>query len=376
MRALPLAIAAVAVGLLAGAAWWLLDRQASDRREDPGLAVPGFATRVEAIDDIELRGAGGEVLLHIEKVDGTWVMPDRDGWPANQREVSRALFRLGQARRIEAKTRNPALHARLGVEDVASPGAKGTELRLQGGGEPVHLVVGNNHPSLGGSYVRIGDDPQAWLLDQDIGPAREPTDWLDRRLLDIPMARVEEVRVTPAKGRGFRLSRVDDRFSLDGQPPAAMTDPDAGNGTAGVPDQLPFDDLAVDTGAEPIQVVEFIGVDGVVIRLEAWRDDRGTWARLAATLDEAAALAWFEQSAAAGEAEAVEPQAAEPSEVAAGEDAAAEPTDAAPPAERVAGLRARVDAWQASFEGRQFLLPPYKAAPLMRSRNDYLAGTR
>ena len=46
------------------------------------------------------------------------------------------------------------------------------------------------------------------------------------------------------------------------------------------------------------------------------------------------------------------------------------------PAERVAALRSRVEAWQASFEGRQFLLPPYKAAPLMRSRNDYLAGTR
>lgn len=375
MRALPLAIAAVAVGLLAGAAWWLLDRQASDSREGPGLALPGFAERVEAFDDIEVRGAGGAVLMHIEKVDGTWVMPDRDRWPANQREVSRALFRLGQARRIEAKTRNPALHARLGVEDVASPEAKGTELRLQGGGDPVRLVVGNNHPSLGGSYVRIGDDPQAWLLDEDIGPAREPTDWLDRRLLDIPMARIEEVRVAPASGRGFRLSRVDDRFSLDGQPPASMTDPDAGNGTAGVPDQLPFDDLALDGGAEATQVVEFIGVDGVVVRMEAWRDARGTWARLGATLDEAQALAWFEQSDAAA------PEVAAASEDADGEGAdadvsAADPAVATPPAGRVAELRARVDAWQASFEGRQFLLPPYKAAPLMRSRNDYLAGTR
>ncbi len=362
MRAKALALAAIAVGLLAGAAWWLLDRQATDRREAPGLALPGFAERLEAIDDIELRGAGGEALLRIEKHDGTWVMPDRDGWPANQREVSRALFRLGQARRIEAKTRNPALHARLGVEDVASPDAKGTELRLQGGGDPVRLVVGNNHPSLGGSYVRIGDDPQAWLLDEDIGPAREPTDWLDRRLLDIPMARIEEVRVAPARGRGFRLSRVDDRFSLDGQPPAVMTDPDAGNGTAGVPDQLPFDDLALDSGAEPTQVIQFIGVDGVAVRVEAWQDTRGTWARLSATLDEAAALAWFRQSAAAGE----------PAE----DDAEAEPADTTAPAERVAELRARVDAWQASFEGRQFLLPPYKAAPLMRSRNDYLAGAR
>jgi hypothetical protein len=400
VRLKSLAVAGVVVLALAGAAWWLLERESAGASQEPGLALPGFAGRVGAIDEIEVRGAGDVVLVRIEKHDGTWRMPARDGWPANQREVSRALFRLGEARRIEAKTRNPDLHARLGVESIASPGAKGTELRLDGGeGGPVRLVVGNNHPALGGSYVRLGDDPQAWLLDEDIGPAREPTDWLDRRLIDIPMARIEEVRIAPAGGRAFRLSRVEDRFSLDGQPPAAMTDPDAGNGTAGFTDQLPFDDLAADSGAKATQVADFIGVDGVTVRISAWKDERGTWARLSATLDEARALAWFEQADAAAAAAAEKSAAgdatgdADPSEIAAnaiaandtaasetaGSEADASDTDAAattPPAERVAALRAKVEAWQANLDGRQFLLPPYKAAPLMRSRDDYLAGTR
>lgn len=382
MRLKSLAVAGVVVLALAGTAWWLLDRESAGVSEAPGPALPGFAARVEAIDEIEVRGAGDAVLVRIEKQDGTWRMPARDGWPANQREVSRALFRLGEARRIEAKTRNPGLHARLGVEAIASPEAKGAELRLDGGeGGPVRLVVGNNHPSLGGSYVRLGDDPQAWLLDEDIGPAREPTDWLDRRLIDIPMARIEEVRIAPAGGRAFRLSRVEDRFSLDGQPPTAMTDPDAGNGTAGFTDQLPFDDLAADSGAQATQVADFIGVDGVTVRIAAWEDGRGTWARLSATLDETRALAWFEQAdAAAGDAATgdTDPSDTAASEAAGSEadasDTAAAPTT--PPAERVAALRAKVQAWQANLDGRQFLLPPYKAAPLMRSRNDYLAGTR
>jgi hypothetical protein len=348
MRGRPLALAAVAVLALAGSAWWLLERQASGDAVEAGLLLPGFDARIEAIERIEVFVAGDQARVSIEKQDGTWVMPDRDGWPANQREVSKALFRLAEARRIEPKTRDPKRHARLGVEAVAAPDAKGAELRLSGGGEPVRLVVGNNHPSLGGSYVRLGDDPQAWLLDEDIAPAREPADWLDRRLLDIPLARIEEVRVAPSTGRAFRLARVEDRFSLDGRPPAVMTDPDAGNGTAGFTDQLPFDDLATDGDTEATQVVDFIGVDGVAVRVAAWRDERGTWARLSASLDEARALAWFEQ------AEAAE----------------------AGPAERVAALRAQVEAWQSRFAGRRFLLPPYKAAPLMRSRNDYLAGSR
>ena len=371
MRARQLVMAAVVVAGLAGAAWWLLDRQATGERPEAGRLLPGFDQRIEAIDTIEVRVAGATPRVRIEKRDGQWVMPDRDGWPANQREVSRALFRLAEARRIEPKTRNPALHARLGVEDITAPEAKGAELRLAGGGDPVTLVVGNNHPSLGGSYVRVGDEPQAWLLDEDIGPAREPTDWLDRRLLDIPMARIEEVRVAPAGVRAFRLSRVDDRFSLDGRPPTAMTDVAAGNGTAGFTDQLPFDDLATDTGTEATQVVDFIGVDGVAVRIAAWRDERGTWARLSATLDEAQALAWFEQADAAAAEQAAND--ADSADAGAG-DEGGDVTKS--PAERVAALRAKVDGWQASFEGRQFLLPPYKAAPLMRSRNDYLAGTR
>ena len=170
-----------------------------------------------------------------------------------------------------------------------------------------------------------------------------------------------------------------------------MTDPDAGNGTAGVTDQLPFDDLAVDSGTEATQVVDFIGVDGVAVRIAAWRDERGTWARLSATLDEARALAWFEQADAAKAAQAAEEAKAadvdadtdtdadadrDESSAPGGGDDTASGDATKSPAERVAALRARVDAWQASFEGRQFLLPPYKAAPLMRSRNDYLAGTR
>lgn len=355
-----LGILAIGVLVLAGTAWWLLDRQAAGEGAALGPALPGFDERVEAVDRIEVFGAGAQSLLAVEKRDGAWVMPGRQDWPANQREIGSALFRLGQARRIEAKTANPALHSRLGVEDVAAEGASGTELRLHGGGDTVRLTIGNNHPGLGGSYVRIGDDPQAWLLDEDIAPARDAADWLDRRLLDIPMARIDVIRVTPATGRAFRLSRVQDRFSVDGQPPASMENPDAGNSTAGFTDQLPLDDVAADAGAEATQTVVFEGLDGVVVTVAAWREESGTWARFGVELDEARAAEWIAQSPAADEDETQ------------GEVPAA--AEAVSPEQQLAELREKVGEWQAQFAGRQFLLPPYKAAPLMRSRNDYLAG--
>jgi hypothetical protein len=44
------------------------------------------------------------------------------------------------------------------------------------------------------------------------------------------------------------------------------------------------------------------------------------------------------------------------------------------PEQKLEQLRGQVADWQARFAGRQFLLPPYKAQSLMRSRDQYLAG--
>src|SRR5690606_21816418 len=46
--------------------------------------------------------------------------------------------------------------------------------------------------------------------------------------------------------------------------------------------------------------------------------------------------------------------------------------DIVSPAERVAARRAEIEAWQARFQGRRFLIPPYKAANLLKERAEYL----
>ena len=366
MRARTLLALAASVLVASGLAWWLIDRQAPGNAESEAMALPGFAARVDTVDRIEVQGAGSRTLVLIEKRDGQWRMPDRDGWPANQREVGSALFRLGQAKRIEAKTADPGRHARLGVESVAAADAKGTQLVLSGGsGEPVRLTVGNNHPTLGGSYIRVGDQPQAWLLDEDIAPARNAPDWLDRRLLDLPMARLDTIAVTPATGRAFRLSRVDDRFSVDGQSPLSMADADAGNATASFTDQLALEDVARDSGAVATQTAVFESLDGLRITVAAWPQDGGTWARFSVELDEVSAAAWFAKPAApVGE----DDQSAEAG-------VRLDEGKTAPAELRLTSLRLQAEAWRKAFAGRQFLLPPDRAEALMRTRNDYLAGT-
>ena len=378
MRARHVAWLGLGALLLAGGAWWALGQRAPATATQLGPLLPGFEARMDAIDRIEVLGAGDAVRVRLDKVDGQWRMPDRLDWPGNQREIGRALFRLAQARRIEAKTATPARYPRLGVEDVASPEATGTELRLSGGGEPVRIVVGLHHPALGGSHVRLAGEAQAWLLDQDIAPAQDPAAWLDRRLVDLPLARVASVSVTPAAGRAFRLAPRDNRFTLDGGPVAAMGNPEDGNATAAVPEQLVLDDVAADAGQAATQRVRYESVDGVSLEFALWRDERGTWARLSAALDEAAALAWFERAAGAEAAARTAAAEAAAAQEAAGDDAPPAEADALPPvpdpAARVEALRQDIADWQARFQGKVFLLPPQKAGNLIKTRENYLAG--
>lgn len=336
----PLALVSLA---LAVAAWWALGRQATPDAPLAGPALPGLAGRIEALEGIEVRAAGDALLVSLRKHDGRWEEAGHPGWPSNEREISRALFRLAEARRIEAKTDDPALHSRLGVEDIASPDAKGSELRLLGGGEPLRLVIGRNHPSLGGSYARLAEEAQAWLLDTDLSPARNPIDWLDRRILDLPLARIERVRVDPADGPRFALARRDESFLVDGRAPVSADDVVA---TAAVPEQLALDGVAADDGTKAERRHVYEAVDGVSLTIESWKGEGGTWARLSVSLDEDLALAWFEQ---AGDT-------------------------ADPPAQRLEALRGQVADWQARIDGWRFLLPAQKAANLLRERDDFIGG--
>ncbi|GGA77395.1 hypothetical protein GCM10011521_14610 [Arenimonas soli] len=335
-------LAVVALGLAALATWALLQR-AAVAPASSGEALPGFAARIESLQRVEVRGAGDRLLVSLVRRDEAWEVEQHPGWPANQREISRALFRLGEARRIEAKTDQPALHARLGVEDVSQADAKGAELRFEGGGDPLGLVVGRNHPGLGGSYVRVAGEDASWLIDADLSPARDPVAWLDRRLLDLPLARTERVRISPASGRDFSLERDGDSFVVRGAPAGGSLDAQA-TATAAVPEQLALDGLAQDDGHEASLRHVYETVDGLRLEIASWQDEAGTWARLSLDLDEDAATAWFDQ---AGE-------------------------DAEPSAERLARLRGQVQAWQGRFEGRKFLLPSHKAANLLKSRADHL----
>lgn len=281
------AVFALAIAVLVSAC----SREAATTQAPPLLV--GLDQAQHTLDRLQLRGAGSRALVTLERRDGDWRVAERDGWPADAGRISQYLFLLSQARRMEGKTSEPRLYPRLGVEPVSLPDAVGTELELAGQAWRRKLLIGNAHPRLDGNYVRVGAEAQAWLTDLPVEFDKQPVAWLDKRLLDLPLARVRQVRVAAADGAKFSLSHRDDRFRLDDAPSAAMRDSYLGDTVAGALDQLRFEDLASDDPASAAErTLDYASVEGMRVRLQVLRVADRHWLRVHVDMDDEAARDW------------------------------------------------------------------------------------
>ncbi len=316
--------------------------------EPQSLIFPDLAQRQERIDSIRVSGAGNASLVTLQKTTGVWRVRERDGWPADAGKISETLFLLAQARLLEQKTANPAQYSKIGVEPLSGRWAQGEGVLVEGGGKPLRLLIGHAHVNFDGDYIRVNDGAQSWLSDRRLDISRDPVEWLDRHLIDLPLARVAQVKVEATDGDKYSLSPRDDRFRLDGLPSGAMGDSHAGDAMAGLLEQLDFDDVGNDDGRIPTERrVDFLGVDGTSIHIDEWRDHGKVWVRLNAALDQARAERWLTE------------------------------TGRSEPRRRDAvfnKLRGQIAAWQAKFAGKRFLLPNFKAAILMMNRSQVLKG--
>jgi hypothetical protein len=306
--------------------------------------LPALASRQDHVDTLEVRGAGDEALVSLKRVGDEWQVVQRQGWRADGARIAQFLERLANARRVEPKTDRPVMYPRIGVEDVADPNAGGTELRLSGKDVSARVVVGMPHKSTGGRYVRLVGEARAWLCDTDVSLDPDPVSWIDHRLLSIPLARVDRVRIRPRTAASFSLSSRDDRFRLDDAPSAAMNDSYAGDDIASALVGFDVDDVAPDNGPpQASQALDYELVDGTVLTVSVWREGQRDWARVAASFDEAQGAKWERLSGKPG----VQARA-----------------------------RAQVAEWTRRFGGRKFLLAPGLAHTLTLDHSQILEGAQ
>jgi hypothetical protein len=226
--------------------------------------------------DNEITGAGDPVFpellprvndvtyIKIQKNDGTltltkdqdvWRVKENDGYPADINKVRELVLGIGNLKRVEPKTRKPESYSRIGLQDVAEPGATSTQVTLIAGSDKklADLLIGNSKASKSDSslqsyYVRTLDDPQTWLVDGKIPDKWQPKDWLSIDIFEIKRDRIQQVKVSHEDGEIVYVHRDNPQvrdFTLDSlQEGEQVTAPYEVNNIATTFTKMTFDDVS------------------------------------------------------------------------------------------------------------------------------------
>lgn len=392
-----------AVLLMALAVFVSESRKPAQEAPSAGPLARGLEAQLNALDSVVVQVAGGETIT-LKRVDSTWTVQEKHAFPADIVKLRELLLNVAQARRIEPKTAVASSYPVLGVQDIDAEGASNVMLQIGSGESAVEVILGQNNSRGVGTFVRLKGEAQSWLVDRNLAAGRTANDWLRRDVLDIAANRITSIEVQPAQGGVVQIQANTEggegEFRLanlpEGRELASAFVVDA---TAGILSGLRLDDVQPAADFTPADGSEattasFETREGISLDIEAWTLEGDTWARIAVSLDQAAADQRIEgeqaREAMAYEAavKAVQTPATDAADTASADDsdaevpaaAAVEPPEpplavsdaAADRAQRVAELQAEVSALQATVDGWVFKLPVAKAETLRRSLGAYL----
>lgn len=142
-----------------------------------------------------------------------------DGNPVDSAYVARLLDALDGAEAGAVVSRNPANHARMGVDEASA-----VRMILERGGATDTLLLGGRGPTSGTVYARVpgADDVQVLEADLRAAATRSADEWRSKRLAAVDTASVRTVELATPDG-GYVLAREEGAWSVDGQPADSTT---------------------------------------------------------------------------------------------------------------------------------------------------------
>lgn len=257
----------IAVLLAAGALW----QQADLGRPAPAPEqfFPGLAKHLRDAAKIHIASKAGGAFDIVFVPEKGWVVPERADFPASFDLVRRTLVGLAALQTIEAKTSRADWLHYIGLD--APPAGDGIEITVRDDKSRIlaSLIAGKSEDigdttGATGLFVRRPDEPQSWLTRSVLDPRASLSDWLEKSVMDIDRARIQEVDVEPAAGQSFTVRRErpsDADFKLTAVPAGkALSDPTAADGVASAITGFGFDD------ARPLREPDFANATRVVTR--------------------------------------------------------------------------------------------------------------
>ena len=288
------AVTAIVVGAVLS-----VDRESSTAARSGEIVFPGLLDQVNSVVRVRVTGNEGKFTLTQDR--DTWVVEEKERYAADPDRVHKLLLGAAGMKRVEPKTSNPELYPKLWLEDPSSKDAKSVRFVLENASdaELANWVLGDRRPSKSDAsrtelYIRVADDPLAWLVEGSVPGGQKIIDWLDRPVARIDRERLRAVEVVHADGTVIAVNKslpADADFVLRDIP--AEREPDSQyriNDIGRFLEDLRFEDVApsssLDFAGSLDKQVQAATFDGLRVHLETVMRDGEAWAQLRAEFDE------------------------------------------------------------------------------------------
>ena len=236
-------------------------------------------------------------VITLTRSDGAWIVAEKSNFPADPAKVRKMLLGLAQIVYVEPKTVRPDLFLRLNVEDPGKEKSQSILLEVddEKGAALGKLIVGRRRiDELGGGndgvYFRFDGQTQTWLAKGTLDIDTDVVQWLDRRIADLPEARIKQATIQQADSTKIVISRDKpaDKFALQNPPPdrklksdSSLIEPATALQGLDLTDVKRAEDLAFPK--EGLVVATYATFDGLAIRVDLMKQGELAWIRLAAS---------------------------------------------------------------------------------------------
>ncbi len=210
------ALAAAGLGLLLTNQLYQPERPARESEAPP--LMEALASQADKLDGVHIRQHNSQT--HLTRGEQGWTVVEKSHYPADTHKLRKLLQQLADARKVEKKTARAEWLPRLNLAEPGADDGAGTLLALKFGEEEIRWIVGKMAKG-GGRMMRQADQNQAWRVKPAIQPVADPMQWVDSTVVDLQPELWQSIRVEPAEGMGWTLSRAkptDHNFTLDPMP--------------------------------------------------------------------------------------------------------------------------------------------------------------
>lgn len=275
----------VAGCLLVGAGLWLISRRGADSAETQGPVLALKQDDLNAVTRLRIfKGDDSHTTLTRDATH--WIVAER-GYPADTGQVRKLLLDLSALQVEEQKTTDPALYAKLGVEDPRGAQAASTGVDIDVNAKTLGLIVGKTSGTAS-VYVRVAGAAQSLLANPQLTPDADPRHWLERSVLDIPADQIVEVDLKVTGESDYTIKRSAAGGGADyvvtpipkGR---ELADPAAPASQAGGLAGLQLDDVRKASALAPAATATFQTSDGLALTLTGLKVGETRYLTVAAT---------------------------------------------------------------------------------------------